>query len=126
MMSEKQIEKSIIEFIRFLPPDRITVWKNDTTGIYDAKRKAWRANPGRVRGVSDILGVVRQKMGEREVGIFLALEVKRSSSSRVSPMQTKFLERITALGGVGGIVTSIEDTITILKENFDGFEELST
>jgi len=125
MASEKQIENSIIQFISYLPSDLITIWKNNTTGIYDTKRKAFRSNPRATKGVADLLGVVKQRVGEREVGIFLALEVKRSRSSVVSPHQTKFLKRITALGGVGAVVTNIEETIQILKENFDGFEELS-
>jgi len=58
-------------------------------------------DPHRIRGISDILGILPD-------GRFLAVEVK-TKKGRVSPEQQVFLDRINALHGVGFVARSIED-----------------
>jgi hypothetical protein len=118
MGKESKVEKAILRYLSYYPTSLISAWKNHQMGV--PTKTGFR--PGPTRGVSDILGIVKQRVGEREVGIFLAIEVKASSRGRLSPVQAQFIERIKALGGVAGVVTSVEETIQLLKDNFNGFE----
>ena len=118
MGKELRIEKAILHYLSYYPTSLITTWKNHSMGVPTGTG----FRPGPTRGVSDIRGIVKQRVGEREVGVFLAIEVKASSRSRLSPVQTQFIELVKALGGVAGVVTSVEETIQLLKDNFDGFE----
>jgi hypothetical protein len=60
-------------------------------------------------GSSDLIGY-RQVAG---VAQFVALEVK-SATGRPTAEQTRFLDHIQAVGGVSGIVRSIDDARTLL------------
>ena len=119
MGKELRIEKAILHYLSYYPTSLISAWKNHSMGIPTG---AGGFRPGPTKGVSDILGIVKQRVGKREVGIFLALEVKASRNSRLSPVQAQFIKLVKALGGVAGVVTSVEETIQLLKDNFDGFE----
>jgi hypothetical protein len=72
-----------------------------------------------LRGVSDILGILPQRVnvtGEGEVcfGNLLAVEVKRAGESP-RPEQTAFLARVNELGGVGLCVHSVGELETRLR-----------
>ena len=47
-------------------------------------------------------------------GRFMALEVKRPSGGVVSPLQKHHIEKINGVGGVAGIVKSVEDVKELL------------
>lgn len=78
-------------------------WVNDSVGIYDPIKKTFRRNnsPYRIRGVADILGVLRG-------GRLLAIEVK-AEKGRLSPEQKLFLDQVNAAGGKAFVARSIED-----------------
>ena len=42
--------------LAFLTAQGFTVWRQNTTGIYDPKTARWRINPQGRRGVPDIIG----------------------------------------------------------------------
>lgn len=110
-VTEKQIETAILTYLSFLP--KCFAWKNNTVGIYDTSRGVHRKlGKFSMRGVSDILGIYH--------GRFLAIEVKRDKSSRVSREQRDFLERVRRLGGIAGICTSVEEAKELLKSSGGG------
>lgn len=50
------------------------------------------------------------------LGRVMALEVKRDDKAQVSEKQKAFLEEIRASGGIGAVVTSVEDVEALLKK----------
>lgn len=104
-LKENDIQKSILEW--FTLQRSAFVWRNNSVGIYDPTRKAYR-RPGThtLKGVSDILGIWMGKP--------LAIEVK-SKIGRVSPDQKAFLENFVKQGGIAFVARSLEDVIKMLK-----------
>jgi hypothetical protein len=78
----------------------ILAWRNNTTGVYDPRRGVFRRFSGR-KGVSDILAVLPG-------GKFLAIECKMPGK-KPSPEQREFFDEVTAQGGVGIWVTSLDE-----------------
>jgi len=99
MSSEADVQKRILEYLRL-------------RGF-----KVWRQNSGRgqnnirlaPKGTSDIIGCLPG-------GRFIALEVKAPTGGRVSPAQRSFIDSITELGGLAGVVRSVADVIALLGD----------
>lgn len=106
-VSEKSIENVILKYLSFIP--NTYAWKNNSTGIYDAKRGCYRKskNVFAVNGVSDILGIHN--------GRLLAIEVK-TRTGKASEDQEKFIERINKEGGIAGICRSVDEVRKLLRE----------
>lgn len=83
---------------------------HDSVGIFDPKTKRFRRNtsPYRIKGVSDILGILPG-------GRFLAIELK-SATGTLTKEQKSFLEAIRASGGVSFMARGIEDVKKGLDE----------
>lgn len=83
----------------------------DSVGIYDSIRKTFRKRHSihHIKGVSDILGVVR--------GRFIAIEVK-SKVGRLSPEQKLYLDRVNSFGGYAIMARSVEDVKAFLESTF--------
>ncbi len=90
MTPEKRIEMQICSYLKAFG---YFFWKTDRQGTYDPIKKTFRANrnPYKLRGVSDILGILRG-------GRILAIEVK-APKGRVSPEQKLFIDLVNAAGG---------------------------
>ena len=84
----------------------IVAWRNNTTGIYDKRRGAYRPSAGR-NGVADILGVLPG-------GRFLAVECK-AGKGRLSPAQVDFQRDIIRQGGLHIVAYRVEDVIEVLQ-----------
>lgn len=80
-------------------------WRNQNTGIFDPKRRVFRAN-STTKGISDILGIHKS-------GRMIAIEVK-SGQGRATEDQKAFLEKIREMGGIAGIARSVDDAKAIL------------
>lgn len=107
---EKQIEKSILSFLRM---KGIFVFKVNTVGIYDKKIERYRKSnsPFILKGVSDILGILKPD------GRMLAIEVKtKQRQNRLSREQKAFLESINQNGGLAFVATSLDDVIKNMKD----------
>jgi hypothetical protein len=114
-LSEKQIETEILVQLNRLP--NTFAWKNHTTGVYDPMRKTFRRLSGfAIRGVSDILGIHEGRM--------ICLEVK-SAKGRLRPEQKDFLERMTNLGAVCGVVRSWSEALRVLQATEPGNPDTS-
>ena len=96
--TEQQITRQIIDAINKLP------------GIW-----AWRNNTGRkgdvqfgITGQADITGIVNGKR--------LEIEVKKPGQERtLSESQRAFLDRVGSLGGVSGVVTSLDQALKLVE-----------
>ena len=104
--NENAITNAILTYLNCQP--NTFAWRNNTTGIYDSRKKCYRARTGKynIKGVADILGIT-------DDGRFIAIEVKRPGG-RASREQQNYLSRIKALGGIAGIATSVLEAKEIL------------
>lgn len=111
---EKQIENEILDFLRIIG---IYCWKNQSVGVYDAKKKIYRKanNANHIRGVSDILGLVQ--------GRFLAIEVK-SAIGRLTDEQRVFITKVNHEGGIAFVARSVEQAAQQLLSFFPANENL--
>lgn len=104
-LSEKEIETEILRLLNLLP--NTYAWKNHSMGVYDPMRKTFRRLSGfAIKGVSDILGIHNGKM--------ICLEVK-SAKGRLRPEQREFLEKMTSLGAVCGVVRNWSEALSVLS-----------
>jgi len=104
---EKDIENLLLKYLNILPST--FAWKNNSTGIYDAKRGCYRKqqNKWAINGVSDILGVHH--------GRLLAIEVK-TPSGKVTAEQQEFIDRVQREGGIAFVARSVADVRQMLAE----------
>lgn len=102
---EKAIETQILTWLKY---KGIFAWKNQTTGIFDPKKKVFRKshNPFHIKGVSDIIGIYK--------GQPLFIEVK-SKRGVLSPEQKTFLSKAQTEGAICIVAKSIEDVEEGLK-----------
>jgi hypothetical protein len=106
LIPEKQIEN---EILNWLSSQGIFAWKNQSVGIYNPVRKSFmrRTNPHHIKGVSDILGILKD-------GRLLAIEVK-AKYGKPSPEQILFIEKIKKNGGIAFIARSIQEVSEAFK-----------
>ena len=79
--------------LAFLTHHGYTVWRQNTTGIYDAAKARWRVNPQSRRGVSDIIGF------RNADGVFIGVEVKAGRDT-LRDEQRKFLNELKQANGL--------------------------
>ena len=106
-MLEKEIEKNILDALN--KSGLGYFWKNPSIGVYDVKKRTFRAPKGKhqIRGVSDIIGITRG-------GKAVFIEVK-SAKGRLSSHQADFLETAEYWGALCGVARSVEDAFKLLK-----------
>ena len=89
----------------------IYCWRNNSTGIYDQKRKSFRTKSKYdINGVSDICGVLPD-------GKALFIEVK-TKKGKLSPAQKKFLQMVKDLGGIAFKADCLKDVKDELSQYF--------
>jgi hypothetical protein len=91
---------------------RVKAWRTNNTGIFDPVKRVHRSFHG-LRGVSDILGILRRTVlaeggGDMIFGVFLAIEVKQPGEKPRGDQQA-FLQDIRAQGGVALCVHSLDE-----------------
>lgn len=97
---EREIVRAILDYLRL---EKIPAWRNNTGAVQEGRRFI-RFGP---KGGADILGVLPPD------GRFLALEVKRPGRHATQEQQA-FLDWVDAAGGIGEVVTSIQDVRLVL------------
>lgn len=106
-MTEKEIQ---VQIINALHAKKLGYFFTvDNKGTYDPVKKVFRkrSKNSMPAGVSDILGITPD-------GLFVALEVKTPQRRRVvSDDQKNFLKAILERGGVAGVVTSIDEALSL-------------
>jgi len=98
-------------------------WVGKTISNKDGVLKLANARPlhaGLCPGSSDLIGwkktTITPDMVGKEVAIFLAIEVKKSSKSTASEGQLNFLEQVKKNGGIGIITVTADEAIRLLEK----------
>jgi hypothetical protein len=105
-LTEKIIENNILCFL-----EEIGIWarKINSVGVYDAKKKVYRASNSRFnqRGMPDIIGIM-------DDGRFLGIEVK-SERGRLSADQKIVIRDLQERQGIVFVSRSVSQTFETLK-----------
>jgi len=108
LLTEKQLQKIIIEYLRYHPKvawiERINVGAH----VIDEKNSR-RFVRYSFKGCSDILGQMKN-------GKFLAVEVK-SARGRLTEYQSEFINKVNKSGGLALVVRSLDDVQDALNNN---------
>lgn len=84
----------------------ITLWRNETGAFKTLNGRVVRF--GLCPGSADLIGI------KRPTGQFIAIEVKLPGQ-KLKPDQTHFLQHIRTHGGIAGMVTSIQQALSLLS-----------
>ena len=95
--------------LAFLTHHGYTVWRQNTTGIYDVAKACWRVNPQGRRGVPDIIGF------RNADGVFIGVEVKAARDT-LRDDQKQFLTELKQAGGVAFVAYDF----TQFQQSFEG------
>ena len=112
MTPEKAIEYQILNYLTAIG---VFVFKVDRQGTFDPTKKKFRSNknPYKIKGVSDILGVLSN-------GRFLAIEVKKPKTTTAkgyaSAEQKEFIAKVNKSGGLAFVAWSLEEVKTELAK----------
>lgn len=110
-LSEADIRRQIIDFLNY---ERYIAWTNNTgafQGSYTNKKGITRKRFVRFSqpGFSDIFAI------QPKTGLFVALEVKTPKRRKdVTRQQQDFIDLVNKQGGIGAIVTSIDEVAELL------------
>lgn len=106
-MTEAQIQRSIVNYLRLVRPDAIV--HATENAVHGAAAGGRRKASGQIAGFPDLLVILPEPPGT------LFLEVK-TAKGRVKPHQRDFHERLQAMGHRVAVVRSIADTRAALAE----------
>ena len=111
-MSGVQKETRLQNEIRLAISEKIPqcVMFRNSVGSFKTADGTW-VTAGLPAGSSDLIGIIK-KNGR---GIFVALEVK-TPGNKARPDQQAFLNVIRDLGGIAGVVTSVEEALDLLRK----------
>ena len=104
-LSANKLTNSVLDYLN---STGFMAWRNNTMGVYDAKKQCYRRFNG-LRGVGDILGI------HKETGTFLSVEIK-AGKDKLSVYQMKFIEDIEKYNGLACEVRQISDLIDYLNK----------
>ena len=115
MKSEKRIEQ---EVMLSLSKEGLRVWKNAVGMAYTKDGSPLRYGLG--NGSSDLIGItpktITQDMVGQTIGVFTAIEMKRSRTGYGATEQQKnFIDTIKKLGGIAGVAYDVESAIDLVK-----------
>jgi len=113
---ERRVETLILYFLRECG---LEPWKNETVGIYDVKRKRFKAltGPFSAKGCPDLLCCLPG-------GRLFAIEVK-SLRGRQTPHQKAFQDRINRFKGIAIVAKSVKEVYDQLKPFWNDIENYS-
>lgn len=108
MSSESLIMREIRLELGKIP--EVVLWRNNvgSAEYVSPQGDVQRVSYGLCPGSSDLIGIIRGS------GRFLALEVKRPGEYPTK-QQRMFLALVTMAGGVGAVVTSVDDALRVVK-----------
>ena len=111
-MSEQELQQRIrLELGR----GPVRLWRNNVGALRDQRGRL--VTYGLCRGSSDLIGLRQLLITEEHLGrslaVFTALEVK-TSRGRLSDEQQTFLRLVQQLGGLAGVVRSLEEADELL------------
>lgn len=108
-MTEQELLNQVMQW---LTSQNVVCWRNNSTGVFDPTRKAFRRPSKWSRnGVSDIIGLVPK------TGQMLAIELKKPPTGKrkeqtlnnmLSDGQKEFIEDVNKNGGLAFVADSLE------------------
>ncbi len=116
------LERDILQDIRsvFARIPWLLIWHNKERNIETADgHRMWM--PGLCEGSADMIGILQVEYPAETIrgygvaarGVFLAIETKQPGK-KPRPEQTAFLERVRAMGGVAGWVSSVAGAVDLV------------
>lgn len=74
------------------------------------------------KGGSDLIGImplrVTSEMVGKTLGVFVAVETKRSKGGKVDPLQEHFIDLVRSRGGIAGVAASWEDAVALIQYSY--------
>ncbi|HEX8429179.1 VRR-NUC domain-containing protein [Hymenobacter sp.] len=95
--------------IAYLQHHGYSVWRQNTSGIYDPQTGRWKVNPQGRRGVPDIIGF------RKSDGVFVGVEVK-AGRDVLRDEQREFLNELKQAGGVAFVAYDFAQ----FQQSFEG------
>jgi len=105
-VSEARILNDIMRAVGALP--HVRIFRNSVGHARDPV-SGQHMKFGLAVGASDLVGIVKPR------GRFIALEVK-SAAGRLRPEQDAFLRMVVAMGGVAGVVRSVDEALALVEQ----------
>jgi len=94
----------------------VKLFRNNVGALNTADGR--RVTFGLCVGSSDLIGITSKTITLADVGkqvaVFTALEIK-TSTGKVSPQQSAFIDMVNKSGGIGAIVRSVDDAKKVLN-----------
>lgn len=120
--TEQMIKNAIMNWL-ISQPQRFFVFSVYNGGVYNPTRKCYQLNPSKIRGVSDIIGIVKWKGSS----FFLACEIKtfqglkkylknKDIPETTEYYEQEFLNNVFRMGGIAKIFSSLDECIEAFKE----------
>ncbi|MEM6765759.1 MAG: VRR-NUC domain-containing protein [Bacteroidota bacterium] len=91
-LTANELTKAVLKRLNAQPG--VMVWRQNN---HTTRGRSFRGR----RGIGDILGIVRP-------GVFLSIEIK-VGRDKLSQAQKEFIQDVTGLGGIAGVVGSLEE-----------------
>ena len=95
--------------LAYLTAQGYTVWRQNTSGMYDSATGRWRKNPQGCNGVPDIIGF---RLAD---GVFVGVEVKAGRDT-LRDDQKQFLNELKQAGGVAFVAYDFAQ----FQQSFEG------
>ena len=112
-MSEQELQQRIRLELGSGP---VRLWRNNVGALRDQRGRL--VSYGLCPGSSDLIGLRRLRVGPEHLGqelaVFCALEIK-SQRGRPSAEQRRFLAQVGAMGGLAGVIRSLEQARAVLQ-----------
>jgi hypothetical protein len=112
-MSEQELQQRIRLELGSGP---VRLWRNNVGALRDQRGRL--VSYGLCPGSSDLIGLRRLRVGPEHLGqelaVFCALEIK-SQRGRPSAEQQRFLAQVGAMGGLAGVIRSLEQARAVLQ-----------
>ena len=112
-MSEQELQQRIRLELGSGP---VRLWRNNVGALRDQRGRL--VSYGLCPGSSDLIGLRRLRVGPEHLGqelaVFCALEIK-SQRGRPSAEQQRFLAQVGAMGGLAGVIRSLEEARALLQ-----------
>ena len=117
------MEKRILRQIQLLAPKHgVRLFRNNV-GLFETL-DGRKVTTGLAKGSADLIGWATIQVNGHKVGVFISVEVKRPGG-RISEAQTSWLGAVNAAGGIGMVVYSAQEFVTILRSSLKALKGLS-
>jgi len=109
VLEDKISEADVLRFVEnLLRTKGYIFWRENTIGVYDARKGIYRTNPHRRKGVADVTVIVPPN------GTYVGIECK-SSSGDMSQDQKYFRDDVMKTGAAYYLIRSQDEALKMLE-----------